>query len=89
VTSIDRAFAANRKYRDADTATSGPIEDYIADAIDEAVAEEREACAVIADGCKPAGRDPIGPLHGAGMAFAAEHIAGRIRARGQSTRGLA
>jgi hypothetical protein len=53
----------------------------IAEAILAAITEERKACAEVADGHKPAS-DPIGPLHFAGRAHAAENIAAAIRARG-------
>ena len=56
-------------------------EDCFAVHVAQARAEEREACAKIADAHMPSRADPIGPLHGAGMALAVEWIAAAIRAR--------
>ncbi len=49
-----------------------------------AIEIEREACAKIADGHMPNGPDPIGPLHGAGRAFAAKNISVVIRQRSRA-----
>ena len=45
----------------------------------QAVAAERERCAKIAESAKPTGETAPGPLFGAGIAAAAEWIAGKIR----------
>ena len=61
--------------------TKEKIVDHMANIVSEAITDEREACAKIADGYKPLRVDPIGPLHGAGISFAAYNIANDIRRR--------
>lgn len=77
------AYEAHGKYLDADSATSGPIEDYIA----EAIRETARRCAEIAEGLERAWWNDYkrsqgprrGDPHWQGMSDGAAEVAAEIR----------